>query len=244
MNPGVWRLLSNDQYSMSMKSKAHWIWAATKENPLASSSISLGISLFEWFCCRDLCISVVTFGQIWAHPSCPTCEMVFFFSKKTSSWHFSISANLLNPSNTTIFFTLKQWISRYYRHATNLYNKTWPRTDPMEEFLRNGCRSTQPAIWRSLRGVMESATCCRTTRHRGMVKQIPITRVNSGKNTSGEWVWSDKYWQVEWVPGYELRTLLWAMKSCTVQSSCDIGTTMVDLKHNNDRLLYSRRQQT
>lgn len=59
----------------------------------------------------------------------------------------------------------------------------------MEEFFRNGCRSTQPAIWRSLRGVMESATCCRTTRHRGMatLSRFPITRVNSG-NKYIRWV--------------------------------------------------------
>lgn len=40
-------------------------------------------------------------------------------------------------------------------------------------------------------------------------EQIPITRVNSGKNISGEWVWSDKYWQVEWVTGCEFCWELW-----------------------------------
>lgn len=133
--------------------------------------------LWESRCLNDICYRDLvdrrfvhfrsSFGQIRAYPSCPTCEMVVFFSNKTSSWHVSISADVLNPSNTSYSSHLNNgYLDIIY--TTNLYNKTWPRTDPMEEFFRNGCRSTQPAIWRSLRGVMESATCCRTTRHRGM----------------------------------------------------------------------------
>ena len=155
-----------------------------------SPSISLGISLFEWFLLPTLGgqkIRVSTVVKIRAKIEpilrVPLVKCFFLQQQNIFMTFFNFCKCTESFKHKLFFNTHTQWISRYRCRQPIYITKTWPRTDPMDDFFRNGCRSTQPAIWRSLRGVMESATCCRTTRHRGMatLSRFPITRVNSGK---------------------------------------------------------------
>ena len=139
-----------------------------------SSSISLG-NLAVWIICvaqtwwtENSCFNRSYIRANWS-PSFVSHLWNVFFSSATKHLHdiFQfLQMYWILQTQVILHNTHKGYPDIIY--PTNLYNKNMAKEWPMEEFFRNGCRSTQPAIWRSLRGVMESATCCRTTRHRGM----------------------------------------------------------------------------
>lgn len=67
------------------------------------------------FCCRDLCISVVPSGKFEPILRVPLVKC-FFFQQQNIFMTFFNFCKCTESFKHNLFFTLKQWISRYYIH--------------------------------------------------------------------------------------------------------------------------------